>query len=48
VGNEDVYHLSYGGKAIGKGYAIDKSEVIIYKFAKFINLFCKEKKTKKY
>ncbi|MFA5407344.1 MAG: hypothetical protein WC343_01070 [Bacilli bacterium] len=43
-----IASLTIGGKAMGKSYAINKSEVIIYKFAKFINIFCKEKKTKKY
>ncbi len=35
--------LTIGGKAIGKSYAINKSNVILYRFAKFISHFKKEK-----
>ena len=34
--------LTIGGKALGKSYAINKSDVIIFKAAKFIRLFRKE------
>ena len=36
-----VSSLTIGGKAIGKSFAINKSEVILYTFAKFINNFYK-------
>lgn len=36
--------LTIGGKALGKSYAINKSDVIVFKFAKFIRLFKKEKR----
>ena len=36
-----VSSLTIGGKAIGKSFAINKSEVILYAFAKFINNFYK-------
>lgn len=35
--------LTIGGKAIGKSYAINKSNVILYRFAKFVSYFKKEK-----
>jgi CBS domain containing-hemolysin-like protein len=38
-----IASITIGGKAMGKSYAINKSEVIIYKFAKIINMFVKEK-----
>ena len=34
--------LTIGGKAIGKSFAMNKSEKIVFRFAKFINLFRKE------
>lgn len=36
--------LTIGGKALGKSYAINKSDVIVFKFAKFIRMFKKEYK----
>lgn len=36
--------LTIGGKACGKSYAINKSDVIIFKFAKIIRLFRKEER----
>lgn len=36
--------LTIGGKALGKSYAINKSDVIVFKFAKFISIFMKEEK----
>ena len=36
--------LTIGGKAMGKSYAINKSDVIIFKFAKLISIFRREKK----
>lgn len=36
--------LTIGGKALGKSYAINKSDVIVFKFAKFIRLFRREKR----
>lgn len=36
--------LTIGGKAMGKSYAINKSNLILYKFAKFISYFYKPKK----
>jgi CBS domain containing-hemolysin-like protein len=38
-----IASLTIGGKAMGKIYAINKSEVIIYKFSKVINIFKHEK-----
>jgi CBS domain containing-hemolysin-like protein len=38
-----IASITICGKAMGKSYAINKSEVIIYKFAKIINIFIKEK-----
>jgi len=36
--------LTIGGKAIGKSYAINKSNLILYEFAKFISYFYNSKK----
>lgn len=36
--------LTIGGKACGKSYAINKSDVIIFKFAKILRLFRKEER----
>ena len=36
-----VSSLTIGGKAIGKSFAINKSEIILYTFAKFVNNFYK-------
>lgn len=36
-----IASITIGGKAMGKSYAINKSEVIIYKFAKIIHIFKK-------
>lgn len=36
--------LTIGGKAIGKSYAINKSNLILYEFAKLISYFYKPKK----
>lgn len=33
--------LTIGGKAIGKSFAINKSNIILYEFAKFISIFYK-------
>ena len=38
-----IASLTIGGKAIGKSYAINKSNLILYKFAKFISYFYKPK-----
>lgn len=38
-----VSSLTIGGKAIGKSFAINKSNIILYEFAKFISIFKKEK-----
>ena len=38
-----IASLTIGGKAIGKSYAINKSNLILYKFAKFISHFYKPK-----
>lgn len=37
-----IASLTIGGKAIGKSYAINKSEIILYQFAKFISNFYKK------
>lgn len=34
--------LTIGGKALGKSFAINKCDVIVFKFAKFISLFRRE------
>lgn len=39
-----IASLTIGGKAIGKSYAINKSNLILYEFAKFISYFYKIKK----
>lgn len=39
-----IASLTIGGKAIGKSYAINKSDVIVFKFAKIIKVFRKEEK----
>ncbi len=36
--------LTIGGKAMGKSYAINKSDVIVFKFAKIVSLFKREVK----
>lgn len=36
-----IASLTIGGKAIGKSFAINKSDIILYEFAKFINNFYK-------
>ena len=36
-----ISSLTIGGKAIGKSFAINKSDIILYEFAKFINNFYK-------
>lgn len=36
--------LTIGGKALGKSFAINKSNVILYKFSKFVSYFYKIKK----
>ncbi|MBQ6323531.1 MAG: hypothetical protein IJI22_01725 [Bacilli bacterium] len=36
-----IASLTIGGKAIGKSFAINKSDIILYEFAKFINGFYK-------
>lgn len=39
-----IASLTIGGKAIGKSYAINKSDVIVFRFAKIIKIFRKEEK----
>lgn len=34
--------LTIGGKAVGKSFAINKSDIILYEFAKFVSTFCKK------
>lgn len=36
--------MTIGGKAIGKSFAINKCDIIIYEFSKFISVFYKGKK----
>ena len=36
-----IASLTIGGKAIGKSFAINKSEIILYEFAKVVSLFYK-------
>lgn len=36
--------ITIGGKALGKSFAINKSNIILYKFAKFVSYFYKIKK----
>lgn len=38
-----IASLTIGGKAMGKNFAINKSNVILYKFSKFVAIFIKEK-----
>lgn len=37
-----IASLTIGGKAIGKSFAINKSDIILYGFAKFVSIFYKE------
>ncbi len=39
-----VASLTIGGKALGKSFAINKSNIILYEFAKFISNFYKKKR----
>ena len=39
-----IASITIGGKATGKSFAINKSEVIIYKVSKILNIFIKDKK----
>lgn len=39
-----VASLTIGGKALGKSYAINKSNIILFRFAKTLSLFYKPKK----
>ncbi|MBQ8132316.1 MAG: hypothetical protein IJ193_07485 [Bacilli bacterium] len=36
-----IASLTIGGKAIGKSFAINKSDIILYEFAKFVSNFYK-------
>ena len=36
-----IASITIGGKATGKSYAINKSEVMVYRFAKLIHRFIK-------
>ncbi len=36
--------LTIGGKAVGKSFAINKADIILYRFSKFISIFYKIKK----
>ena len=36
-----VASLTIGGKAVGKSFAMNKSDIILYEFAKFISIFYK-------
>ena len=38
-----VASLTIGGKALGKSFAINKSNTILYKFSKFVSYFYKKK-----
>ena len=38
-----VAALTIGGKALGKGFAINKSDIILYEFAKTVSHFYKGK-----
>ena len=38
-----VSSLTIGGKAIGKTFAINKSDIILYEFSKFVSYFYKKK-----
>ncbi len=37
-----IASLTIGGKALGKSYAVNKNNIILYKFAKFLSHFIKE------
>ena len=37
-----ISSLTIGGKALGKSFAINKSNIILYEFAKFISIFYKK------
>ena len=37
-----IASITIGGKAIGKSYAINNSNIILYRFAKFISIFHKK------
>ena len=39
-----IASITIGGKALGKSFAINKSEVIVYKFAKALNIFTNNNK----
>lgn len=39
-----IASITIGGKALGKSYAINKSNIILYKFAKIISYFYKAKR----
>ncbi len=39
-----VAALTIGGKATGKSFAINKSDIILYEFAKTVSIFCKKNK----
>ncbi len=47
LGTSIIAALTIGGKAMGKSYAINKSELIIYEFAKVLKFFSSEKKQSK-
>ena len=34
-----ISSLTIGGKALGKSFAINKSNIILYQFAKFVSIF---------
>ena len=38
-----VASLTIGGKAIGKSFAINNCDIILYKFSKFVSYFYKFK-----
>lgn len=37
--------LTIGGKAIGKSFAINKCDIILYEFSKFVSIFYRKKKS---
>jgi CBS domain containing-hemolysin-like protein len=39
-----IASLTIGGKAMGKSFAINKSELIVYKFSKILNVFLRKNK----
>ncbi|HHW69649.1 MAG TPA: hypothetical protein GX747_04850 [Tenericutes bacterium] len=41
-----IASLTIGGKAIGKSFAIDQSNIIVYKFSKLVSIFYKVKRNK--